>query len=100
MNVRLQKLDILPNGVLKPKERSFNKGSVHRKKASSKTKKNNILEIINWFQASMNLSILSSIFLSLITFSFPGYCMCNGNFVNPVTDICWKCVFPLTILWE
>tara|TARA_R110002049_G_scaffold308941_2_gene515076 strand:+ start:5633 stop:6658 length:1026 start_codon:yes stop_codon:yes gene_type:complete len=22
---------------------------------------------------------------------------CNGNFVNPVSDICWDCLFPLTV---
>jgi len=22
---------------------------------------------------------------------------CNGSFVNPITDICWDCMFPLTI---
>lgn len=23
--------------------------------------------------------------------------MCTGNFVNPITDICWDCLFPITI---
>lgn len=23
---------------------------------------------------------------------------CHGRFVNPVTDICWKCIFPITIM--
>ena len=22
---------------------------------------------------------------------------CNGNFVNPIGDICWDCMFPLSI---
>ncbi len=22
---------------------------------------------------------------------------CNGKFLNPITDICWSCVFPITI---
>lgn len=22
---------------------------------------------------------------------------CNGHFVNPITDICWECLFPITI---
>ena len=22
---------------------------------------------------------------------------CQGRFMNPITDICWSCVFPLTI---
>lgn len=23
--------------------------------------------------------------------------MCDGNFVNPISDICWECTFPMTI---
>ena len=23
--------------------------------------------------------------------------LCEGNFVNPITDICWDCLFPMTI---
>ncbi|MEX0502654.1 hypothetical protein AB3X55_03560 [Alphaproteobacteria bacterium LSUCC0719] len=23
--------------------------------------------------------------------------VCTGRFVNPVTDICWDCVFPITV---
>ena len=23
--------------------------------------------------------------------------VCNGHFVNPITDVCWDCLFPLTI---
>src|SRR3546814_2349488 len=22
---------------------------------------------------------------------------CNGKFVNPVTDVCWSCLFPLSV---
>lgn len=22
---------------------------------------------------------------------------CEGNFVNPITDVCWECIFPVTI---
>src|SRR5476651_2568723 len=22
---------------------------------------------------------------------------CHGNFVNPITDVCWSCLFPITI---
>lgn len=25
------------------------------------------------------------------------YGKCSGRFVNPVTDICWSCLFPITI---
>ena len=23
--------------------------------------------------------------------------MCDGNFVNPISDICWECIFPMSI---
>lgn len=38
------------------------------------------------------------LFLSLIgvsTLSFSS--QCKGHFINPITDICWDCLFPLTI---
>jgi conjugal transfer pilus assembly protein TraU len=41
---------------------------------------------------------ISFIFLFLIILSLPVQGNCVGRFVNPVTDICWKCVFPLTIM--
>ena len=41
---------------------------------------------------------ISFIFIKLISFSLPIQGNCVGRFVNPVTDICWKCVFPLTIM--
>ncbi|EJB8691297.1 TraU family protein, partial [Vibrio parahaemolyticus] len=22
---------------------------------------------------------------------------CTGNFINPISDICWKCLFPMTL---
>ena len=38
--------------------------------------------------------------LTLGVFSLPsvsGSATCSGKFANPITDICWSCVFPLTI---
>lgn len=34
-----------------------------------------------------------------ILFSMSGYASgtCQGNFVNPITDVCWSCLFPITI---
>jgi conjugal transfer pilus assembly protein TraU len=34
----------------------------------------------------------------LSTFCLPLQAKCVGRFVNPITDICWKCVFPITIM--
>lgn len=36
-----------------------------------------------------------SVFMLLICTPAEGRCV--GRFVNPVTDICWKCLFPMTI---
>ncbi|MBL9837273.1 TraU family protein, partial [Klebsiella quasipneumoniae subsp. similipneumoniae] len=22
---------------------------------------------------------------------------CEGRFVNPITDVCWRCIFPLSL---
>ena len=43
--------------------------------------------------------ILISISISLITFMLPVQAQesCAGKFLNPITDICWKCLFPLSI---
>jgi conjugal transfer pilus assembly protein TraU len=37
--------------------------------------------------------------LMMIAFSLPtqGDALCQGHFVNPMTDICWRCLFPLSI---
>jgi conjugal transfer pilus assembly protein TraU len=33
----------------------------------------------------------------LLCLNFCVYARCNGRFVNPITDICWSCLFPITI---
>jgi len=33
----------------------------------------------------------------MISFSFEVHAKCQGKFVNPITDICWSCLFPITI---
>ncbi len=38
------------------------------------------------------------IFLLLISAVYPAFGgICHGRVVNPVTDICWRCLFPITI---
>ena len=36
--------------------------------------------------------LLSSLFFSIAVFA-----KCEGSFVNPITDVCWRCLFPLKI---
>lgn len=38
------------------------------------------------------------LFLLSILLINPVQAKCVGKFVNPITDICWKCVFPITIM--
>lgn len=33
----------------------------------------------------------------MIVHSTLGYSKCVGRFVNPISDICWSCIFPITI---
>lgn len=40
--------------------------------------------------------IIMGIFLSLVEVKAEGG-KCNGRFLNPITDICWSCIFPITI---
>lgn len=37
-----------------------------------------------------------AMFLFLYSQTVPAM-LCQGHFVNPVTDVCWKCLFPLSI---
>ena len=38
-----------------------------------------------------------SLLLLCIFFCQPAQAVCSGRFVNPVTDVCWRCLFPLKI---
>jgi conjugal transfer pilus assembly protein TraU len=41
-----------------------------------------------------------SLILSLVILSgttTPLFAACQGRFVNPITDICWRCLFPITL---
>ena len=33
----------------------------------------------------------------LLLSSTAGAVGCSGKFMNPITDICWSCVFPITV---
>ena len=39
-------------------------------------------------------SLVASVLLMLSSVSFA---TCTGHFVNPLTDVCWRCLFPLSI---
>jgi conjugal transfer pilus assembly protein TraU len=49
------------------------------------------LNVKNWLKNSV---ILLSVYALVL---FPIYGNCVGRFVNPITDICWSCLFPITI---
>lgn len=41
------------------------------------------------------------VFIVLLTFNYSSLALgkvgCTGRFINPITDVCWKCLFPITI---
>lgn len=56
----------------------------------------------------LSFLLSTSSFISFLSFLLIGFVLdasceesgigkCSGKFVNPITDICWKCVFPITI---
>ncbi len=45
----------------------------------------------------MNIGKGVLLVLSLMAFTFTVEAQCQGRFINPVSDICWKCLFPITI---
>lgn len=38
-----------------------------------------------------------SLLMGLIPAQANAQAACTGTFVNPMTDICWSCIFPMTI---
>lgn len=44
-----------------------------------------------------NSLLRSLILLAVLALSGSSYATCVGRFVNPITDVCWKCLFPITI---
>lgn len=50
---------------------------------------------------SLNTILLSMALLIVLTTAgmkaFAAGAQCKGHFVNPITDICWECMFPLSI---
>ncbi|WP_308873999.1 TraU family protein [Thiothrix subterranea] len=44
-----------------------------------------------------SLTCLLWLCLSALTAAQAAEATCTGKFANPITDICWSCIFPLTI---
>ena len=34
---------------------------------------------------------------AFLSFPFHLYAACHGKITNPITDVCWECVFPITV---
>ena len=44
-----------------------------------------------------NLLLLAILFVSLLTNASANASTCHGRFVNPISDICWSCIMPISI---
>jgi len=45
----------------------------------------------------IKILILLNIFIINLIFSKKVFAKCTGKFINPITDVCWSCLFPITI---
>ena len=45
----------------------------------------------------MKIKQFISIFVSFIIFAQNVFAGCNGKIINPITSVCWSCLFPLSI---
>ncbi len=43
------------------------------------------------------IRVVLLLILSCISFSTSATVTCNGRFINPITDICWSCLMPISI---
>jgi conjugal transfer pilus assembly protein TraU len=86
-----------PNGVLRGISGSGNNGLNRKVVARTRIK---LIKHKPKLRASLllkNKMIVFSIFVFLVFFTAPVQSNCVGRFVNPITDICWSCLFPITI---
>jgi conjugal transfer pilus assembly protein TraU len=52
------------------------------------------------FPFSLGQAVLIFLLLGMAVVTKPAWAVeptCKGDFANPITDICWSCIFPLTI---
>lgn len=57
-------------------------------------KSNKVSSILKRLKLLNSLILMVSI---LVVLSLPVQANCVGRFVNPITDVCWSCLFPITI---
>lgn len=89
----------LPKGVLKRKVGSGMAGK-HRNTAAANTmapvKAARVSRAHQWRGSVGRVFGSILLFLGILSSAVHGNCV--GKFVDPLTDVCWKCVFPLTIM--
>jgi len=42
----------------------------------------------------MKKIMLAFILITIVKISYAGS-LCQGTFANPITDVCWSCLFPI-----
>lgn len=45
----------------------------------------------------MRNRILMMVLVMIVVSTTDAFAKCTGRFVNPITDICWECIFPISI---
>lgn len=43
------------------------------------------------------IRFLSLVFVLVMSFSTQASAKCNARFLNPMTDVCWDCIFPISV---
>lgn len=67
-------------------------------KEIKRNKKNDLMLHVKFFMFSTFLAVLLLfIFLFIPYLIQKAEANCEGSFVNPITDVCWDCLFPITI---
>jgi conjugal transfer pilus assembly protein TraU len=93
----LSKNGSFPKGVLTGNSGSGKKGMNLHTRATTTVKPAKQIPKVKIVLILKRGIIVCSIALFLINFSAPVHGNCVGRFVNPITDICWSCLFPITI---
>ena len=53
--------------------------------------------MMRWLRPVLGVLLLLTVMFALVPKAEAAGPTCNGKFVNPITDVCWSCLFPLSV---